>query len=187
AVAVGRPDAAAGGADLAAAAQPLGPLVLAAMRLEDHVRAFADQQVAAQLHVEAAFAQLVDLAAQVDRIDDDADADDVRRVRMHDARRNQMQDELARRQDQGVACVVATAEAHHEVGLAGEEVDDFALAFVTPEDAYDTGCGHGNVQRKKGASITPGRPGSPARVLPRATMPPVAHKEEPEGPDHDPA
>ena len=69
-----------------------------------------------------------------------------------------MQYELAfpgdcRWKNESVTSVMATSKANDKVRLSGEVVDDFALAFVTPEDAYDTGCGHGSAQRKRAASI----------------------------------
>ena len=47
-----------------------------------------------------------------------------------------MQDELAvssdgRRQNERVASVVAATETYDVVGVSGQVVDDFALAFVT--------------------------------------------------------
>ena len=92
------------------------------------------------LHVDAARAQAVDLADQDRRVDDDAVADDAARARVEDARRDQVELELLLAADDRVAGVVAALEAHDDVGVLGEQVDDLALALVAPLGADDRRC-----------------------------------------------
>ena len=73
-VAVGRADAALGGADLVLALEHLALRVQFAVIREHHVRGFADEQVAVSLH--AQLAQALDLLDQADGIDHHAVADD---------------------------------------------------------------------------------------------------------------
>ena len=67
-----------------------------------------------------------------DRVDHHAAAHPPARVRVHHARGNRVQLEGLRRNGHGVAGVVAAVEARHDVGLAGQQIDDAALAFVAP-------------------------------------------------------
>jgi hypothetical protein len=68
---------------------------------------------------------------------------------------NQVQHMFHAADDQGVAGIGATTEAHHHVGFAREHVDNLALAFVTPLTTNHDCCGH-----------QPPHPGSPASRAP---------------------
>ncbi len=46
--------------------------------------------------------------------------------------RNQRQNGLLAVDDQRVPGIVAALETHHGLHLIGQEIDDFALAFVAP-------------------------------------------------------
>jgi len=94
-----------------------------------HVRALAHDEV---LGLDATLPQLGDLLEQYGRVDDDAVADDAHAVRVEDARRDQLELELAVLGDDGVAGVVAALGADDHLGLLGEVIDDLALAFVAP-------------------------------------------------------
>src|SRR5262249_28664831 len=61
---------------------------------------------------------------------------------MEDAARDELELELAMLGDDGVPGVVAALGSDHHVGLLGEEVDELALALVSPlstDDDYDHG------------------------------------------------
>src|SRR5512144_2803763 len=53
--------------------------------------------------------------------------------------RHQVQDDLLIVDHQGVARIVPALEADHDVGVLGENVDDFSFSLVSPLDAnsYD--------------------------------------------------
>ncbi len=51
---------------------------------------------------------------------------------MQYAGRNQRQNGLLAVDDQRVPGIVAALETHHGLHLIGQEIDDFALAFVAP-------------------------------------------------------
>jgi hypothetical protein len=62
---------------------------------------------------------------------------------VQDARRDQVQDGLLAIDDQRVAGVVPALEAHHGIRPLGEQVDDLALALVTPLGAdHDYASAH---------------------------------------------
>ena len=76
--------------------------------------------------------QLVDLREQRLRIDDYAVADDARDAVVQDAGRDQMQDELLAVHVDGVPGVVSALIARDDRKLRRQQIDDLALAFVTP-------------------------------------------------------
>src|SRR5215472_12987440 len=130
-------DAAPGGAQPVVAARLLFELVEEGVIAHDQVGALADDQVA---WLDAAFAELLDLADEDTRVGDHAVADDARDVGMQDAARDELELELAMLGDDGVPGVVAALGSDHHVGLLGEKVDQLALAFVSPlsaDDDYD--------------------------------------------------
>ena len=86
--------------------------------------------------------QPVDLVEQRLRIDHDAVADDRQLAAAHHARGQQRQLVGHAVDDQRVAGIVAALEAHHDVGLLGQPVDDLALALVAPLGADDDHIGH---------------------------------------------
>ena len=101
-------------------------------------------------HLDALFADRVDLVDQRPRIDDDAVADDRQFARPHHARRQQAQLVFDIADDEGVAGIVAALKAHHDVGPLRQPVDDLALAFVAP-----LGADHGDITHR--ASPSPER------------------------------
>ena len=99
------------------------------MVAEDQLGAVADEDVRG---VDAALVQLVQFALQRDRIGDDAVADDALDAGAEDPRRHQMQHISLVADLDGVPGVVAALKAHHHVDVAGQHVDKFAFALVTP-------------------------------------------------------
>ena len=85
---------------------------------------------------DASALQTVDLAAHDYRVDDHPVADDSHHCRVEDAGRDQMKGEFAALVLHGVTGIVAALIADHHVRPLGEQVDDFALAFVTPLSAH---------------------------------------------------
>lgn len=139
-VGVGGADAAAGGADLALAEEPLGHLVHRAVVAGDDVRVGADEQLR---DVDAARAERVELAEQHLDVDHDAVGDHGRDALGEDAARQQVQRVLLVADDDRVARVVAAVELHDVVDAAGEEVGGLALPFVAPLGADDDDGRHG--------------------------------------------
>ena len=129
-------DSPARGADLARAGLLLGGHVDRAVYREDEVGALVDLQLLEVREV-AAPAQFVDLPAKHGGIDDDAVADHAGRLRVQHPRRHQVHDRALVADHQGVPGVVAALEAHDDVGMGGEEVDDLPLALVAPLGADD--------------------------------------------------
>mmetsp|Transcript_23197 Transcript_23197/g.54782 ORF Transcript_23197/g.54782 Transcript_23197/m.54782 type:complete len:566 (+) Transcript_23197:2995-4692(+) len=137
-VLVGRADALAGGADLAAAAafpQRLARLVHGHVERQDQRAGFADEQTRPHLH--AGGFEALDLGQQMGRIDDHAVADVAGHAVAHDAAGDELQRGLDALDDQGMAGVVAALEARHALGVIGHPVHDLALALVTPLGADD--------------------------------------------------
>ncbi len=129
-VLVGRADAARRRADLAIAAARFGEHVQLAVIRQDEVRLVADHQAVAD--VDAQFLQRVDLREQRLRIDDHAVADDAGDPGMQDARGDQMEDELLAVDVDRVSGVVAALIAGDDLETRRQQVDDLALAFVSP-------------------------------------------------------
>ena len=74
----------------------------------------------------------VDFLDQDFRIDDHAVADDAELVRVERAGRDQVEDGLLAVDHQRVAGVVAALEANDDIGVVSKQIDDLALALVTP-------------------------------------------------------
>jgi hypothetical protein len=91
---------------------------------------FADQQAIADVDPEVR--ELVDLLEQRLRIDDHAVADDADHALVEDPRGNQVEHELSSADIDGVAGVVAALIARHNRKVRRHQVDDLALAFITP-------------------------------------------------------
>ena len=53
-----------------------------------------------------------------------------------------MKDVLGSPDDDGVASIVAPLGAHDDVGVFGEEIDDFTFAFIAPLGADENGVCH---------------------------------------------
>src|SRR5207302_8337588 len=77
-------------------------------------------------------ADAVDLLEQRGRINDDAVADHRELAGSNDAGRQQRKFKRRAVDDERVAGIVAALEAHDDVGLLGQPIDDFAFALVAP-------------------------------------------------------
>ena len=136
-------DAALGGADLhAIAGRLLAMRVELAVQREDQRRVLGDLEIIGGYR-DALLAQPLDLADEEMRIDDDAIADDRELARPHDAGGQQRELIGLAVDDQRMAGVVAALEAHHDIGLEREPVDDLAFAFVAPLGADHDHIRHG--------------------------------------------
>ena len=143
-VLVGRADAAAGGADLGLAEEPLGDLVHGHVVRHDQVRIRADQQAR---RVDAAGLQPGQLVQQHAGVHDDAVADHVPRAGREDARRDEVQREvLPVGQHDGVPGVVAALIAHHPLHGPPQQVRGLALALVAPLGADEHDRRHVTLQ-----------------------------------------
>ena len=100
------------------------------MEREDHVRAIADAQLAAD--VDAGGFQRGHLVEQAREIYHHAVADDGLDAGAQDAAGDQLQNKLLFPDKDGVAGVVAALIARHDVEALGKQVDHFAFAFVAP-------------------------------------------------------
>src|SRR5690606_16888159 len=80
---------------------------------------------------------LLDLLDQGLRIDDNTAADDAMRLRVKDAGRQQVQNVTVLADLDGVAGVVATLVTRHHIEAFRQDVDNLALAFVTPLETND--------------------------------------------------
>jgi hypothetical protein len=144
---IGRPDAAAGGADLAVAAGRFAQPVEVAVQRQDERGVLGDQQVAGGDR-DALGLEPVDLLQQGPGVDDDAVADDRQLAWPDDARGQQAELEGAVADDQGVPGIVAALEAHDDVGPLAEPVDDLALALVPP-----LGADHRDISHELGPPV----------------------------------
>jgi hypothetical protein len=95
----------------------------------DEVRAFGDAE---PLREDAALLERIELFDQAAWIEGNPRSNDANGVWIEDAGRDQVKGELSEVVDHGVASVVSALRAHDEIRLPGHEVDNFALAFVTP-------------------------------------------------------
>ena len=118
----------------------------------DEVGPVADEQV---LAVESGRGKAVELGDERRGVDDHAVAEQVAGAGVEDARRDQVQLEVAVRVDHGVAGVVPATVANDEIGLVGKVVDHAALSFVAPLGADDGDDGHGVATRTSAAGKAP--------------------------------
>ena len=81
--------------------------------------------------------QTLHFADEMFQVNDHAVAHHVDGVRTQNARRQQVENELALVVDNGVPRIVAALIADDDVVVLGKQVNHSALAFVTPVDAYD--------------------------------------------------
>ena len=125
-----RPDAPRRGADAALATPRLAQQVELAVVRQDEMGLVAHEQAVAD--VDAGLRQLVDLGKERLGIDDDAVADDAGDAGVQDARREQAQDELASVRVDGMAGVVPALIAGDDRKIWRQQIDDLALAFVSP-------------------------------------------------------
>ena len=128
-VAVGRPDAAARGADLRVAEEPLADLVEGAVVRHDQVRAGADQET---LAADAACLERVDLLEEHLRVDDDAVADDRDDRRRQHSGRQHVQRVLLLADDDRVPGVIAALVPDDVLDAVPEQVGRLALTLVAP-------------------------------------------------------
>ncbi len=150
-VGVAGSDAAAGGADFGAVGFRFGELVLKFVVGENNVGVGGEFKIifdADPLNGEA-----VDFFEGVEGIDDDAGADDARDVGAEDADGDEVEAVFDVADFDFVAGIGAAVPADGEVEFGGEEIDDFAFAFVTPLEADDgdvselaQGCGRGTLE-----------------------------------------
>ncbi len=82
--------------------------------------------------VDLARAELVQLAHERARVDDDARSDDAQRPRVEDAGWHQVDSEASLIADDRMAGIGPAVAADHQVRIAREQVDDLALALVAP-------------------------------------------------------
>ena len=139
-VAVGRADAAAGGADLGLAEETLGHLVQSHVIRRDQVRIGADDQFG---RVDPLLIKTAHLLQQDRRVDHDAVPDHWDDRRSQDAAGQQMKSELPVTDDDGVAGVVPTLVANDIVHATAEQIGRLPLAFVTPLGTDEHDCRHG--------------------------------------------
>ena len=90
----------------------------------------ADPQIV--LHPDPGVPELVNLADQRGRIDDDPVADNAQDVLAQDAGGDVVQGEAPAPGADGVAGVGPATIARHDVGPLGQEVDDLPLSLVAP-------------------------------------------------------
>jgi hypothetical protein len=81
----------------------------------------------------------IDFAGQAVRVNDDAVSDYTTGFGPDRAAGQEVQGELRVTDDNGMACVCTAAVSDDEVGLFGENVDDFTFSFVAPLQSHDTG------------------------------------------------
>src|SRR5262249_23993914 len=122
-------------ADLPLAAPRLRQQIQIAVVRQDQVRLVADEDAA--VDGDAVLRQLVDLAEQRLRIDDDAVADDAGDAGGQDAGRNPPQDELRAVHEDRVARVVSALVAADDREMRRQQIDDLAFAFIAPLRAED--------------------------------------------------
>ena len=106
--------------------------------------------------------ELVDLLQQDRRVDGDAVADQAGLIGVKDARRHDVQLELAEIIDDRVPGVVAGGVSRDDRRALCDQVDDPALAFVSPLAADDYDCWHNEGRPSDGR-------GSFRRVAPAGT------------------
>jgi hypothetical protein len=129
-VLVGRTDPARRRADAPLAAPRFAEEIEVAVIRQDEVRLVADDEAIAD--ADAGLRDLVDLGEQRLRIDDDAVADDAGDAVMQDAGRQQPQNELPAVGVDRVSGVVAALIARDDREVRRQQVDDLALALVSP-------------------------------------------------------
>lgn len=81
---------------------------------------------------DALLGERIELFLQRLRVDHHSAAENNPRVFVQGTRGHQMQLEGVFPSYNGMSCVGAAGETHHDVRLGGEKIDDFALAFVAP-------------------------------------------------------
>ena len=136
-VTVSRADAALGGADLVLSLESLAALVERTVVGHHQVGAVADQEIL--INLDAALPQTLDLLDKCNRVNDDAVADDADLPLAENAGRDQVEDILLIAIYNGVAGVVTSLAAYHDVDPSGQDIDDFSFAFIPPLGSYENG------------------------------------------------
>ena len=139
---VGGADAASGGADFVGAARGFACLVERAVARQDEGAGGRDVQALHDGHT-GGF-QRGDFGKEGAQAEDDAVADVAFDAFVQDACRDEVQHGFFAVNDEGVAGVVPALVAHDGARFFGEQIDDFAFAFVAPLGADDDQvCTHG--------------------------------------------
>ena len=97
---------------------------------QNQVRGVANEQIAIDRDTE--ISQADDLIDQGNRINHYPVADDTDFVPAQNARWNQVQDVGFAAVNDGVTSVVTALTAHDDVGVRGQDIDDFSFPFITP-------------------------------------------------------
>ena len=147
-VLVGGADAAPCRADPGPGAGVLTQGVELAVHGQDQRAIVGDAKVVAG-HCDTLVSQAPDLGHQGVRVQHDAVADHRELAGAHHpgGQQRELVDGIA--DDQRVAGIVAALEAHDDVGLFREPVDDLALALVAPLGADDDHIRHGDLSTRK--------------------------------------
>ena len=140
-VAVSGADAALGGADLVFALEHFAGAVQLAMIREHDVRRLAEHKILRR-DLDAVFLEAFHFADEADGVEHDAVADDAQLVFAQDAGRDKVKHGLLAIDDDGVTGVVAAGVADDDFRRLGEDVDDFAFAFVAPLGTDQNCVGH---------------------------------------------
>ncbi len=122
-------------ADLAFRARSLTRLIQRHVVRQDQRAGRTDAQALAYRHT--LFFQLGDLTQQRIGSDHHAVADQTLHIVTQDAGRNQVQHGLLTVDDQGMSGIVAALVTHDRSRLIGQQIDDLALALITPLGAQD--------------------------------------------------
>ncbi|MEY5013755.1 MAG: hypothetical protein RIS92_113 [Verrucomicrobiota bacterium] len=101
----------------------------------------ADEQVGGG-DGDAFVSEAFDFSGDRDGVEDDAVADDAHFIGAKDSGRDEVQDVFGSSDDDRVTGVIAALGANDDVGVFGEEIDDFAFAFITPLGADENGVCH---------------------------------------------
>ena len=134
---IGRADAALRRADLDALGhRAFAMRIELAVQRQDQADVFRDLQIVGR-DGDALPRELADLVDEMMRIEHHAVADDRQLARPHDARRQQRELVDDAVDDERMAGIVPTLEAHDDIRLARQPIDDLALALVAPLRADD--------------------------------------------------
>ena len=101
----------------------------------DHRRGGRDHQSAANVNVP--FFKVVDFRLQCLECNHHAVADHASHTRLHNAGRDQVQHGFVTVDHQGVSRIVPTLKTNHRIHITAQQIDNFALALVTPLGAQN--------------------------------------------------
>jgi hypothetical protein len=138
---IGRADAAAGGADRGARIGGFAQRIELAMQRQDQRDVLGDAQVL-RADVDALALQFCNFIEKSLRVEHHAIADHRELAGPQHAGRQQRQLVGGAVDHERVAGIVAAPEAHDDVGLLRQPVDDLALPLVAPLGADDDNIGH---------------------------------------------